>query len=355
MSMNEQPDTQGMDPVEAELGEEGQGDLAPEDLPQQGGPAAALDGSIVDEDGAGGDPLDEVGSTNGGSAAPGPDDVIYGGDNVDTAPRPADDFRSEETGLQTDSMASPGATGDSSLDTEATPEGRGLGERESRGNRDRADALTGKDEVGQREAAPATDDDTGSADGSVPAGREGADAGAVDSVDVEGTASPDVERSSQNDFAGVAPGEGTDPGDAALARASREQAQVEPGPGNAAADATASPNAADDAPTAHRSDDPSIAGIPDAVGPGGAGLQTGTRQDLNDTNVDERVQGILVQVQADLGTDRLAESEVRPMLERRLTDAGISADEEQIERLVSEIVSGDAPADTDRGQPGAHA
>lgn len=198
---------------------------------------------------------------------------------------------------------------------------------------------TGEWESGQTDAA-----------GTVPPGREGADSGAVDSVDVEGSSTPDVERSSQNDIAGVGPASGSDATegrDVGMAPGS-----YEPSAANAAAEPGTDPQATQDAPTAHDSADPSIAGIPDAVGPGGSGLQTGTRQDLNDATIAQQVQGIVVQMQGDLGTDRLAESEVQNVLEERLTQAGISADVEQIEALSRQIVSGDAPTNVDDAQPG---
>ncbi|GAA3656933.1 hypothetical protein [Microbacterium marinilacus] len=328
---NLEPDTQGTDPLDAAVGEDGQGDLAPEDLPQRG--TDDLDAAVLDEDGA------AVAPDRAAGAAPGPGDVTPG-DNVDTMPRPADDFRPEATGLETDEFAGSGAAGPGAASA-GTPSG-----------------------VPPRAAAPSDGTPASAGDGAtVPPGREGADSGAVDSVSVEGSSSPDVERSSQNDIAGVGPASGEDAGDTTITGAPpvdpAERADVDeddrsrPTPGNAAGDAGAAPQATDDAPTQHGSDDPSIAGVPDAVGPGGAGLQTGTRQDLNEVSVAQQVQGIVVQTQADVGTDRLAESEVSSVLEQRLTEAGLNADVEQIEELAARVLSGDAPTDVGEGEPGA--
>lgn len=395
--MYEDPDTQGTDPVDAELGDEGQGDLAPEDVPQDGTTAG---GSVRLEDEMLADPIDEVGATSPdreAGLAPGPGDVVYDGDNVDTMPRPADDFRPD---VDPDELGSPGAAGESSLDTSATPSGGGdpTGTRQDGGGlesivpsadarasesagtlwQDREQgggaqdtgprAETGSEGVledgaadrlsGSQDGSGGSGDDsysggpygTGGAEGSVPPGREGADAGAVDAVGVEGSSSPDVERSSQNDIAGVGPASGRDAG----GEGQVDAGAYEPSSSNAAAQPGADPQNVQDAPTQHGSGDADVPGVPDAVGPGDAGEQTGTRQDLNDTSVSQRVQGIVVQMQGDLGTDRLAEAEVQDVLEQRLTEAGISADVEQIEQLSREIVSGSAPNDVGEGQPGAN-
>ena len=369
----EDPETQGTDPVSAELGEDGQGDLAPEDLPQDG--AVDEGGSVRLEDDVLSDDLEDVGTTSSDRSAglaPGPGDVIYDGDNVDTMPRPADDFR---PAVDPDELGSPGAVGESSLDTDATPTGTGGTasgiETIAPGADARAEHSAGT--IEQQEPVHATSSTAGmspidaarggtgaggatSADdgASVPPGREGADSGAVDSVGVEGSSDPDVERSSQNDIAGVGPASGLDAGELSTGGdGPTDAAAYEPGAGNAAAEPGADPQAVNDAPTQHDSADRDIPGVPDAVGPGGAGEQSGTRQDLNDTNIAQQVQGIVVQMQGDLGTDRLGEAEVQDVLERRLTDAGISADVEQIEQLAREVVSGSAPTDVDQGEPGA--
>jgi|GEM_PF-5682376 len=318
---DDQPDTQGTDPLDAELGEEGQGDLAPEDVPERSDQIGA---SIINEDQALGGPVLTTSPDREAGMAPGPDDVIYEGDNVDTTPYPADHFRPDP-----DELAAPDTTGGSSLEQGMDPSHA-------------TDGWTPD--------APETEQGTGGgAAGTVPAGREGADSGAVDSVSVEGTSSPDVERSSQNDIAGVGPASGSDAGSGGGEAA---PSGYEPSGANAAAEPGSDPQAVEDAPTQHGSADPSIAGVPDAVGPGGSGLQTGTRQDLNDATIAQQVQGIVVQMQGDLGTDRLAESEVQHVLEERLTQAGISADVEQIEQLSRQIVSGSAPTDVDEGEPG---
>jgi hypothetical protein len=372
----EDPETQGTDPVAAELGPDGQGDLAPEDLPQQ----STVDegGSVRLEDDMLDDPLDEVGTTSPdrtAGLAPGPDDVIYDGSNVDTMPRPADDFRRD---IDPDLLSAPGAAGESSLDTEATPSGTGEDgsgiERivpsadgraaHSAGTIEQQEpvhatsstagvspvgAARGESFAGGSDAGGATDAAGGA---SVPPGREGADSGAVDSVSVEGSATPDVERSNQNDIAGVGPS-GADVSSGGRSAGAGADAAFEPSSSNAAAEPGADDQAVQDAPTQHGTADPDLPGVPDAVGPGGNGEQTGTRQDLNDTTIAQQVQGIVVQMQGDLGTDRLAEAEVQDVLERRLTDAGITADVEQIEQLSREIVSGDAPTNVDEAQPGA--
>ncbi|WP_203136154.1 hypothetical protein [Microbacterium sp. JZ31] len=362
----EDPETQGTDPVAAELGPDGQGDLAPEDLPQQQGVdeggSVRLEDDVLDSD------LEDVGTTSpdaGAGLAPGAGDVIYGGSNVDTMPRSADDFREVDPDL----LGSPGATGESSLDTDATPSGTGDTGSGIETIAPSADARAerGAGTVEQQEPVHATSSTAGvspidaaggatSAAGgaSVPPGREGADSGAVESVGVEGASSPDVERSSQNDIAGVGPASGRDAGDVSTGgEAPVDPSENEPSAGNSAAEPGADANNVEDAPTAHDSADRDIPGVPDAVGPGGAGEQTSPRQDLNSTNVAQQVQGIVVQMQGDLGTERLAEAEVQDVLERRLTDAGISADVEQIEQLSRQIVSGSTPTDVDEGQPGA--
>ncbi|WP_345751321.1 hypothetical protein [Microbacterium rhizophilus] len=357
----EDPDTQGAGPVDAELGPDGQGDLAPEDLPRSGvdeGGSIHLEDEDLDDD------LDEVGTTSSdrtAGLAPGPGDVIYDGDNVDTLPRPADDFRRD---IDPDLLSS--ADDDGSLETPTGTGQRGSGiETIAPGADGRAEHGAGT--VEQQEPVHATSSTAGvspidaargattaAGGASVPPGREGADSGAVDSVGVEGSSSPDVERSSQNDIAGVGPSSARDAGDINTGGdAPTDAGAYEPGTGNAAAEPGADDQTTSDVPTGHGSADRDIPGVPDAVGPGGAGEQTGTRQDLNTTSVSQQVQGIVVQMQGDLGTDRLAEAEVQDALEQRLTDAGITADVEQIEQLAREVVSGSAPTDVDEAQPGA--
>ncbi|MDN3310039.1 hypothetical protein QWJ90_03755 [Microbacterium oryzae] len=126
--------------------------------------------------------------------------------------------------------------------------------------------------------------------GEVPAGRGGADSGAADLVGVEGTAPASPEEGEQNDFAGVEP----------VTSEARD------------------------------------------------GLQTEPRQDVHDTTEDARLQGILVQVQADLATQRIPEGEVRRMLERRLSDVGIPVKDQDMDSLVRE-----AMADPDTSVPGS--
>ncbi|MDI6944804.1 hypothetical protein QMO46_15035 [Microbacterium barkeri] len=131
----------------------------------------------------------------------------------------------------------------------------------------------------------------------VPAGRGGADSGAADLVDVEGTAPASPEEGDQNDIAGVG-----------------------------------------------------------SAGPGDdRGLQTEPREDTHDTTSDERVRGILVQVQGDLATGRASEEELRRMLRRRLDDAGIELRDEQFDGLIREAVSGEPDTTIEGAEPGADA
>ncbi|WOF24011.1 hypothetical protein N8K70_04855 [Microbacterium betulae] len=138
-------------------------------------------------------------------------------------------------------------------------------------------------------------------DGSVPAGRGGADSGATDLVDVEGEVDGSPDSGEQNDIAGVGPALPEDP---ALGR---EDAQTEP------------------------------------------------REDVPAASADERIRGILVQVQADLSTDRLTESGVSRMLAQRLHDAQIAATDEDLEALAREAVSGGPPTTIEESQPGSEA
>lgn len=77
------------------------------------------------------------------------------------------------------------------------------------------------------------------------------------------------------------------------------------------------------------------------------------REDLNVATPSQRVQGLIVQMEADLGTRRLAPEAVRYVLEERLAQAGIAADDDEIARLVDQIVSEAAPTDVEHGEPGA--
>lgn len=131
----------------------------------------------------------------------------------------------------------------------------------------------------------------------VPAGRGGADSGAADLVDVEGTAPASPEEGEQNDIAGVGP---------AGPRDSR-------------------------------------------------GLQTEPLEDTHDTTSDERLRGILVQVQGDLATGRASEDELRRMLRHRLDDAGIAVGDEEFDALVREAIANEPDTTIEGAEPGADA
>lgn len=77
------------------------------------------------------------------------------------------------------------------------------------------------------------------------------------------------------------------------------------------------------------------------------------REDLNLATAEQRLQGIVVQMEADLDTRRLAPEAVRYVLEERLGQAGIIADDDEITRLTERIVSEAAPTDVEHGEPGA--
>ncbi|KQY98634.1 hypothetical protein B5M43_010215 [Microbacterium sp. MEC084] len=77
------------------------------------------------------------------------------------------------------------------------------------------------------------------------------------------------------------------------------------------------------------------------------------REDLNLATPSQRVQGLIVQMEADLATRRLAPEAVQYVLEERLAQAGIEADDDEIQRLVEQITSEAAPTDVEHGEPGA--
>lgn len=132
--------------------------------------------------------------------------------------------------------------------------------------------------------------------GSVPAGRGGADSGAADLVDVEGTGgSPDD--GEQNDVAGVGPG----------GPAASEDTQTEP------------------------------------------------REDVGSASSEERVRGIVLQVRADLSAGGLKEPDVTRALAGRLRDAGIPATDDELESLAREVATGSSPTSAEEAEPGATA
>jgi len=320
--------------------------------------------------------------------APGPGDVVYDGSNVDTMPYSAEPFRPPEHvsapdidpkrpsgtegrghGIETivptaDARAEHSAgTFEHHEPTHAEPDpgypqGRAGGVlldppsahpmRTDSTHSDSTHTDSAHADAGHAEAAPSDSTPTGS----VPAGREGVDAGAVDAMGVEGTASSDVEANSQNHIAGIGPrdagdvttgGEGrTDPG-------TRDEI-YEPSASNAAGDVGSDPQSVRDANSHHKAADPDIPGVPDAVGPGGNGVQTGVRQDLNTTTISEQQQGIVVQMQGDLQTGRAPAGSAREVLIQRLTEAGLPTDD--VDTLLRRVQGGDAPTDVDSAQPG---
>ena len=283
--------------------------------------------------------------------APGPGDVIYNGHNTETLPFSAEPFRPAEAVEAIDpNPKRPSGT-----------EGRGHGIETIVPTAD-ARAEHGAGFFEQEEPVEAKPDPVGHgvlgdppSAHTVPAGREGVDSGPVDSVSVEGGASPDVEANSQNDIAGVGPrdaGDVSTGGDGPTDPAAREDLPA-PDTSNAAGDAGTDPAATREAPTAHDSADPDIPGVPDAIGPGGNGLQTEPLQDQNDTSLNEQEQGIVVQVQGDLQTGRAPEGQARELLAQRLTQAGLDASPESLDRLLRQIGSSGAPTDVDEAQPGA--
>ena len=81
--------------------------------------------------------------------------------------------------------------------------------------------------------------------------------------------------------------------------------------------------------------------------------RTGTREELNVATHDQRLQGLIAQMEADVGTHRLRPEAVRYVLEERLSEAGIGCDADQLDRLTDLILSEQAPTDIEHGQPGA--
>lgn len=90
MSMyDDQPDTQGTDPLDAELGEDGQGDLAPEDLPHHR--SDDIGASIINEDQALGGPMlpPDTGATPPPGGGSYDDDDDLGGSDFEQGMDPA--------------------------------------------------------------------------------------------------------------------------------------------------------------------------------------------------------------------------------------------------------------------------
>ncbi|GAA4784807.1 hypothetical protein [Microbacterium gilvum] len=129
----------------------------------------------------------------------------------------------------------------------------------------------------------------------VPAGRGGADSGSAEVVGVEGEAPGSPDEGEQNDVAGVGP--------------------AEPSPGR----------------------------------------QTEPREDVHTTTDDERLRGIVAQVQGDIAIGNLSPDDAVGMVAARLRDAGIAADGDDLERIARETVERDAPTLVDDAEPGAGA
>jgi hypothetical protein len=90
-----------------------------------------------------------------------------------------------------------------------------------------------------------------------------------------------------------------------------------------------------------------------AVGRQDAEPRTGTRQELNVATHEQRLGGLVAQMEGDVATGRLAPAAVRYVLEERLWEAGIGAEPDEIARLAALILSEKAPTDLAHGEPGA--
>ncbi|WP_203136153.1 hypothetical protein [Microbacterium sp. JZ31] len=84
-----------------------------------------------------------------------------------------------------------------------------------------------------------------------------------------------------------------------------------------------------------------------------AAERMGTREQLNIATHDQRLRGLVVQMEADIGTGRLKPEAARFVLEERLCQAGIGCDAEQLAKLANLILSERAPTDIAHGEPGA--
>ena len=84
-----------------------------------------------------------------------------------------------------------------------------------------------------------------------------------------------------------------------------------------------------------------------------AGPRQGTRESLNTPTHDQRLRGLIVQIEADVATHRLAPEAVRFVLEERLEECGIgcaAAEIDELERIIRAVAP---PIDVDHAQPGA--
>ena len=309
--------------------------------------------------------------------APGPGDVIYSGHNTDTMPYSAEPFRPPEyvsEDLDPDPKHPSGTDGRGHGIETIVPTADARAEHSAgtfeyeepvraTPDPDYPQGRAGGVLLDPPSAHPLrrTPPEDGPVEGSVPAGREGVDAGAVDAAGVEGSASADVEANSQNDIAGVGPSGPSHPtgprdaGDVSTGGEGRTDPHTrddvyEPSVSNAAAEPGADPQSVSDANSHHETADPDVPGVPEAVGPGGDGVQTGVRQDLNETTTSEQLEGVVVQMKADIQTGRTPAGREREVLAERLTDAGLPTDD--VDGLLDRIRGGDAPTDVDEAQPG---
>ena len=82
---------------------------------------------------------------------------------------------------------------------------------------------------------------------------------------------------------------------------------------------------------------------------GGTGTQDGPLQDMHPTSVDEKIEGIIAQSPVGLRRQRRHGSAL--LVRRRLEDAGISASDDDIQRVVDRVGN---VGDGTRIEPGAH-
>lgn len=81
--------------------------------------------------------------------------------------------------------------------------------------------------------------------------------------------------------------------------------------------------------------------------------RTGTREELNVATHDQRLLGLVAQMEGDLATHRLAPDAVRYVLEERLCETGIGCDAAELDRLTELILTERAPTDIEHAEPGA--
>jgi len=96
-----------------------------------------------------------------------------------------------------------------------------------------------------------------------------------------------------------------------------------------------------------------LQGPPRLVAETDADPRVGTREDLNVATHDQRLQGLVVQIEADLATHRLLPEAVRYVLEERLIETGLGCSVVEIDDLERVILSVAPPHDVDHAEPGA--